>query len=215
MSEGVSSSSGLVRRSLLRQERSRQTRRTLVRIAARLWSERGFDEVTVEEICAAAGVGRTTFYLHFENKEQLLSSLAWATALGVTSDLEGVRGTGTFEVQLDVFIGGLVRRVGSVPKPLAELVLRSQRVHLARLRTEGRLGDSTRFADILSVMLVDAKGRGEVTESADAAELGEILGALTMDALETWASSDSDAAHLAETLRSRFAVVVDQYRTMP
>jgi AcrR family transcriptional regulator len=178
-----------------------------------LWSERGFDEVTVEEICAAAGVGRTTFYLHFENKEQLLSSLAWATALGVTSDLEGVRGTGTFDAQLDVFIRGLVRRVGSVPKPLAELVLRSQRVQLARLRAAGRLDDSTRFADILSDVLVEANDRGDVTESADAAELGEILGALTMDAIETWASSDSDAAHLAETLRSRFAVVIDQYRT--
>ena len=50
----------LSRRSLLKRERSLDTRRKLVRAAARLWSEKGYDTTTVEEICSAAGVGRTT-----------------------------------------------------------------------------------------------------------------------------------------------------------
>ena len=53
------------RRSLLRQERSQNTRRSILRSAAGLWAERDFDSTTVEDICAAAGVGRSTYYLYF------------------------------------------------------------------------------------------------------------------------------------------------------
>jgi len=57
------------RRSALLQERSRHTRRELVRAALALWNERGFErgveETTVEEIARAAGVTKGTFYFHF------------------------------------------------------------------------------------------------------------------------------------------------------
>jgi AcrR family transcriptional regulator len=212
LSDAVSKSGSLVRRSLLRQERSRETRRALVRTAARLWSERGFDDVTVEEICSAAGVGRTTFYLHFENKDQLLHSLAGATADGVASDLDSLPLTSTLEDRLDAFIVGVSRRMEAVPKSLAELVIRSQRVQLAKLRAEGTLGDSTRFADLVRETLLIAQGRREMVEAADPAELGEILGAVTMDAIETWASSRFECRGLEPVLRSRFDVVLTQYK---
>ena len=82
---------GASRGTLGRQERGKETRRNLIRTAARLWNERGFDDVTVEEICSEAGVGRTTFYLHFESKERLLASLAGATSAGVADDLEAAQ----------------------------------------------------------------------------------------------------------------------------
>lgn len=39
-----------------------------------LMSERGWDEVTVQAICERAAVGRSTFYAHFTDKEELLLS---------------------------------------------------------------------------------------------------------------------------------------------
>ncbi|WP_266172215.1 TetR/AcrR family transcriptional regulator [Dyella subtropica] len=39
-----------------------------------LIQERGFDHVTVQHVIDRAGVGRATFYAHFENKEDLLLS---------------------------------------------------------------------------------------------------------------------------------------------
>ncbi len=54
---------------------SRQTRRTqqaLLRSFADLILERGYEAVTVRDIIARADVGRSTFYEHFDNKEQLL-----------------------------------------------------------------------------------------------------------------------------------------------
>ena len=65
-----------------------RTRRAIVRAAAQLWTERGYDETTIEEICAAAGVGRSTYYLYFDSKERLLIELSIATAGGVAADVD-------------------------------------------------------------------------------------------------------------------------------
>lgn len=45
-----------------------ETRRTLAEHALRLFRDQGYDETTVEEIAAAAGVSQRTFFLHFSTK---------------------------------------------------------------------------------------------------------------------------------------------------
>jgi AcrR family transcriptional regulator len=203
---------GAARRTRGRQERSKETRRRLIRAATRLWSQRGFDGVTVEELCSEAGVGRTTFYLHFESKERLLASLAGATAAGVVSDLEHVHTSESLDPQLDAFIRGVARRMDDVPRSLVQLVIQSQRAG-AMNATPEQLAESTSFADILQEIVAAARHRGELDRAANPAELGDILGALTMDAIESWASRHAGDASLATVLRRRFAVVLDQYRT--
>jgi AcrR family transcriptional regulator len=201
---------GAPRRTLGRQARAHETRRRLIRSAARLWGERGFESVTVEEICSDAGVGRTTFYLHFESKERLLAGLAWATGAGVASDVDAVRSS-PLDEQLDVFIGGVTRRMEDVPRSLAELVIHSYRAE--PLRVDDLAEGAPRFADVLREVLTAARRRGELVRAADPAELGEVLGALTMDAIAAWSSGRSGDRRLDAVLRSRFALVLDQLRT--
>jgi len=53
-------------------EHREQTRRRLFEALATLMNERGFDVITLADIAAAAGVGRTAVYNHFSDKESLL-----------------------------------------------------------------------------------------------------------------------------------------------
>lgn len=41
-------------------------------VAFRLFTERGFENTTVEQIAAAAGLSRTTFFRYFGTKEELV-----------------------------------------------------------------------------------------------------------------------------------------------
>ena len=54
--------------------RSRRTRQALHQALIRLIVERGYDEITVADITEAADTGRSTFYAHFTDKDDLLRS---------------------------------------------------------------------------------------------------------------------------------------------
>jgi AcrR family transcriptional regulator len=52
--------------------RVQRTRRTLREALISLMLERGWDAVSVQDVCDRADVGRSTFYTHFADKEELL-----------------------------------------------------------------------------------------------------------------------------------------------
>lgn len=51
-----------------------RTRTSLHRALISLILEKGYDSITVEEICQTANVGRSTFYLHYTGKDDLKQS---------------------------------------------------------------------------------------------------------------------------------------------
>lgn len=53
--------------------RTQRTRRALRDALLSLLVERSWDELSVQDICTRADIGRSTFYLHFPSKEELLS----------------------------------------------------------------------------------------------------------------------------------------------
>ncbi len=69
--------------------RSREQRRARIeQVALELFRSRGFDQVTVEDVCAGAGIGPATFYRHFGTKEGVVFSYqnAFTTALRTAID---------------------------------------------------------------------------------------------------------------------------------
>jgi AcrR family transcriptional regulator len=58
----------------VREQRKRQTREELLQAASELFADRGYDNVTVAEIAAGAGVSVKTLFQHFRSKEELLLS---------------------------------------------------------------------------------------------------------------------------------------------
>lgn len=60
----------------LREKNRLETRQELIGAAVGLIRERGFDQVSVEDICEQAGVSRATFFNYFPQKEMLLTEMA-------------------------------------------------------------------------------------------------------------------------------------------
>ena len=73
-------------RTASQEESLRQTRTAILTAAAHLLSRKSYSETTIDDIIRTAGIGRTTFYLHFESK------LALATAIyeGIADDWQSL-----------------------------------------------------------------------------------------------------------------------------
>ena len=56
-----------------RQAQARQTERNILQAALTLMRERGFDKVSIRDICKQAGITTGAFYHHFPSKESLLN----------------------------------------------------------------------------------------------------------------------------------------------
>ena len=59
-----------------RERKAAETRLKLFRSALQLFAERGFQNVTVEDITEAADFGKGTFFNYFKSKDQVLSVMA-------------------------------------------------------------------------------------------------------------------------------------------
>ena len=194
------------RRSALLQDRSRRTRRRLVRAALALWTERGFErgveETTVEEIARAAGVTKGTFYFHFAHKEDILLELGWGTAEVLYEEaVDGVAGGLPAETILDGLLASLARRVQSVPKMATARSVAEFNRPDRPVRTEGHFALWRSFA----VVLEAEREQGLLGPDVDVDEVAIMLEVLLMDVLSSWARSDLP---LMALLRQRTAVLL-------
>lgn len=58
-----------------RKERALETKNHLCAVADRLFTQYGFDDVSVDKIVEEAGLSKGAFYVHFESKDSLLAAL--------------------------------------------------------------------------------------------------------------------------------------------
>ncbi len=57
------------------QQRSEETRSKIMESAIQLFSDRGFNAASVEDICDQAGISKGAFYHHFDSKQALFLAL--------------------------------------------------------------------------------------------------------------------------------------------
>ena len=79
-----------------RHQRNRlSTRAALYDAAVALLEDHDYDDLTVEQICAAAGIGRATFFRHFDRKASLLREFNRRMAASASERLEKRRARST------------------------------------------------------------------------------------------------------------------------
>lgn len=72
----------------LRERQRRQIRAEIQRAAFELFAHKGFDEVTTEQIAAAAGISPSTYFRHVRSKDDLLLDPVREGGAGIAALLE-------------------------------------------------------------------------------------------------------------------------------
>lgn len=159
--------------STLRERKQQRMRATIVEAALELFTQRGFDGVTVTDIAERAEVGRATFFRYFGDKQEVLfgdeTELNLAVADANRHQTDGPIGD-SLTVALDLvrqIVVAFVERVTAQPEAFSlhqRLIARHPELQ-ARSLTKQR-----RYAEELTKVLL-AKGADD-TIAAQASEIG-------------------------------------------
>src|SRR5688500_13060162 len=161
------------RRSALLQQRSRNTRRKLIRAALELWNERGFEEAfestTAEEIARFAGLSKGTFYFHFAHKDDILLEMSWATAEIMSEEAATAMGRGEPGFPLvERLMTSLAGRVSQAPRAA---VLRATS-HWSRLIHTGMVPTGGQdFGEVFGSVVRYAVEAGDLPPDTEVEEL--------------------------------------------
>ena len=152
--------------------RARQTRRLLLETFARLASEQRYDSIATSELVAAAGVGRSTFYEHFADKDALLLAALEPVLIPLANAASG-RGSKAAARMLLTHIWSKRSLFRSVlcSVVLKKIVQRLTDMILERIMREGVNSDTARVAAVASahgqIAVVRLWVTGEISISID------------------------------------------------
>jgi TetR/AcrR family transcriptional regulator, transcriptional repressor for nem operon len=153
-----------------------RTRERIIRQAATLFNQRGYEGSSMNEIMAATNLEKGGIYRHFSGKEQLAAEAfdyAWAEALQARrSDLESVENSVD---KLKQYIENFVERRGSVPGgcPLLNTAMDSDDGNVV-LRTRARKALEG-WQDFLGAIIAGGIRKGEIRRDVAKAKLANLI----------------------------------------
>jgi AcrR family transcriptional regulator len=127
--------------------RDENKRRAIMQTAVKLFSERPFDQVRLEEVAAAAGVGKGTVYIYFKSKEELYYGLVYDGFADLVRDLEQKLGQGSvlFADKVRVIVSALIEFSNRHPQLIE--VMRATGVPDANSAWEAKRRDLARLIE--------------------------------------------------------------------
>jgi AcrR family transcriptional regulator len=196
----------------LRERKKGATRDAIAATARRLFAERGFDDVTVAEVAAAADVSEKTVFNHFATKEDLAFAGGEARLNQLPADI-AQRPAGTsvldvFRATTDAMIDGLATTTEDDDFFVVPRIIRGSRVLQERLT----VGWEHESAALTAVIAETAGADDDVIPAIVARTLSWTHRTIFRVALVGLLAGE-DPQHLAARLRVASARAYDQIAT--
>ena len=151
-----------------------ETKKKLYEVAKRLFSERNFSDVNVEDITDEVGITKGAFYVHFESKDALIATLIADAAARVDTDYKAFLDTLPHDMHASELLLALTQKItetlsGGIGyenmKKVYQLLL------IETVDTEAVQGYSRRLYSLFYGVLEKGIRRGELKPSLPLEEL--------------------------------------------
>lgn len=162
-------------------DRAALTRRRLQEHALRLFEERGFDKVTVEEVARGVGVSHMTFFRNFPTKESVVLDDPYDPLIGEAVARQDVGLSSIDRVRL-----GVMEAWAAVDQPGDDSTRTRLRLAAGHPPLRARVWENNRRTEEAITAALTSTGVGRLEANVAA---GAVLGALTA-ALFDWAEHD-------------------------
>ncbi len=173
--------------------KAERTKAHIQATALRLFADRGFDDVTVEQVAADAGVSHMTFYRYFPTKESVVLDDPYDPVIG-----EAVAAQPESWPALKRVRSAFVFVLGHMDSSMDEEVLARVQIAVENAGLRARIWENNQRTEDVIVEALVGTGVDSVTARVAA---GAVLGATTA-ALMEWARSPSRSSMAEDLLRA-------------
>lgn len=143
-----------------RERKAAETRLKLFRCALQLFAERGFSNVTVEDITEAADVGKGTFFNYFEGKDDVVGVMAQIQLGKVRAAIEEAEaGKRSIQSVLQRLFTRVIEEPGRSPELARTLISSFLASELIRQRMDQNMSEGRQMA---ARMIELGQERGEI-----------------------------------------------------
>ena len=154
-----------------------QTRQEIIRKAAPIFNQRGYDGAALSDLMKATGLEKGGIYRHFESKQQLAAeAFDYAWKLALDTRLEGTQSISNTVDRLQQIVRNFRnRRAGLVPGgcPLLNTAIDSDDGN-PRLREKARRALGS-WLERLRSIIEEGRRRGEISGDVDSSELAMLI----------------------------------------
>jgi AcrR family transcriptional regulator len=183
----------------LRAQKKNKLRGQILANAIQLFKERGFDEVTIDDIIGQLEISQATFFNYFPSKDAILEQAAEDILLRYQEMLEGeVRRDAPTPEKMARLLEAMGRGLQSDKRFYRTLFTRSV-LHFGNVRAERIL------SDLSAELMRQGQQRGEIRAEYDPRELGDIFIGTYYAIIMRWLHGD-DGHSLVERLQRGAAI---------
>jgi TetR/AcrR family transcriptional repressor of nem operon len=158
-------------------QKGERTRREIIRKAAPIFNQRGYDGAALSDLMRATGLEKGGIYRHFESKQQLAAeAFDYAWKLAIDTRFAGTQQVPNTVDRLKLLVrNSRDRRAGLVPGgcPLLNTAIDSDDGH-PQLRRKARRALDYWLGRLQSIA-EEGKKKGEVRSAVDSAELATLI----------------------------------------
>lgn len=189
---------------MLRATRKQELKEQIFMQALKLFDERGFENVTVEQITLACGIAKGTFYNYFPKKESVLLHLGETQLEAVNDSIRRNAGVPDLKDQLMLLFESLFERYDERPDMIRLMLSEMIRSGLF-FHEEMSLIQS--FRNALVTLLEEAKRNDLLPEQAASEDIAAVLTGVYFNSLLIWLSADPTSERVESIFRRHFDIV--------
>ena len=183
----------------LRAEKKNKLRAKIVANAIQLFKERGFDEVTIDDIIGQLEISQATFFIYFPSKDAILEQAADDTVGRYRDMLEQeVRRDAPTGEKIERLLEAMGRGLQTDKRFYRTLFTRSI-LHFGNVRAERLL------SDVSAALIHEGQRRGEIGAEYDPHELADIFIGTYYAIIMRWLHGDGGQS-LTERLQRGAAI---------
>lgn len=187
---------------MLREVRKKKINETITQVAIELFKQKGYENVTVEEIALKSGIAKGTFFNYFQKKEHLLLHIV-NSYMQLMDQIVHRHQEGTVKERLLHILRDILSIYFRHPNLLRLTLVETIK---STIETKDASTNITKFRETLGTIIAEAKQSGALRSSWDPNMSASVVVGVFLNTLINWSSSLNEEK-LFELLQRQLDVV--------